>query len=484
MLPYIVATGCLWYRVSEVKLCREREISLDVVKEHFVAPMGCCLFTLSWHGLGLLFGWGEAGFLNSIEMIAGSVASLFIANLRVPIAMFDTVMAFNEYKLKSDTDKLICGMGDNASIGQELLNNEVSHKRLLVTKIGGKYYYIKAKCYKDAVDLIQDTCSSVPRESVSHMCSCLGLGSLEFSFGFLCQSIQDIVKCRFTDGVYLVHSSNVSRICICPVCGTATFAEKISGECREAYCSDTCRETAKTYGIVECGVTGFDIISDEEFAGYVNTNPLESGADTSSATTSAKDIAQDFAGHVIKKRGAKAIADVAADELGELGGSVVKTALRTRESIRDVAKYMDGKMSSTQLMKNLVTQGGGIAGAMVGGPLGQILIPIPIVGACVGSWVGGKLGKKIAGGVAQGFGEDDAVVVGRYLMEVFQFLAVRYCLEYAEMDILFNAVEAANSKEYVEEVLSSGEGARPHIAKTLLPVVNRIVRKKHLPYAT
>ena len=102
----------------------------------------------------------------------------------------------------------------------------------------------------------------------------------------------------------------------------------------------------------------------------------------------------------------------------------------------------------------------------------------------IGGWVGSKLGKVVGSGVAQGFGEDDAVVVGRGLMEVFQFLAVRYCLGHAEMDILFNAVEAANSNKYVEEVLSSGEGVRPHVAKTLLPVVNRIVRKKHLPYVT
>ncbi len=139
------------------------------------------------------------------------------------------------------------------------------------------------------------------------------------------------------------------------------------------------------------------------------------------------------------------------------------------------------KQVQDHFTKNLVTQGGGIAGAMAGGTLGQILIPIPIVGACIGSWVGGKLGKTVAGGVAEGFGEDDAVVVRRGLMEVFQFLSVRYCLKHAEMDILFNAVEATNTKEYVEEVVSSEDGVRPHIAKTLLPVINRIVRKSACP---
>jgi len=277
---------------------------------------------------------------------------------------------------------------------------------------------------------------------------------------------------------------NVGRLCICPVCGAATFADKSSGECHEAYCSDTCRETAKAYGIAEGGIVGFDIISDEEFEAYVNGTSLDSEGDA--VAMSAKDITKDFAGHVIKKQGTKALVDVAANELGELGGTFVKTTLRARESIRDVAKYMDGKMSSTQLTKNLVTQGGGIAGGMVGMKIGAIVgcVGGPIgafAGAAVGGWIGGKLGKTVAGGVAEGFGEDDAVVVGRGLMEVFQFLAVRYCLGQAEMDFLFSAVEAANSKEYVEEVMSSGDGVRPHIAKTLLPVIDRIVRKKRLP---
>ena len=484
MIPYATAAGCLWYRVSELDLCRKRQLPVGIVAMHFLIPLGCCTLTLIWHGLAWALDWGNVGLFNSLFMIGMSVASLFVSNIRVPVAMFDACIAFNSYKEKGEVDKSICDMGDNARIVRTLLNLEVKSGRLVEMPVCGTDYIIKAKSLSDLLDLIRDICKSVPRMSIAEMCAdmaTMDFGPIEFAAKLLCRPIERIRKCRFTDGVYLVHSRNFDRLCICPVCGTVTFADKESDECHEAYCSDTCRETGKAYEFVECGTAEFCIISDEEFEAYVNGNPLESKADTSFTTTSAKDIAKDFAGHAIKKQGAKAVVDVAADELGELGGTLVKNALRARESIKDVAKYMDGKMSSTQLTKNLVTQGGGIAGAMAGGTLGQILIPIPIVGACIGSWVGGKLGKTVAGGVAEGFGEDDAVVVRRGLMEVFQFLSVRYCLKHAEMDILFNAVEATNTKEYVEEVVSSEDGVRPHIAKTLLPVINRIVRKSACP---
>ena len=489
MIPYATAAGCLWYRVSEIELCRERQLSLDIVSERFLLPLCFCTLALTWHGLAWALNWGNAGFFNSLFMVGMSAASLFVGNIRVPVAMFDACVAFSSYKAKGDVDRSICDMGDNAIIVRALLNAEIRSGRLVETPVGGTDYLIKAEALSNLLDFMRDSCKSAPRMSIAEMCAdmaSMDFGPIEFAAKFLCRPIEKVKKCRFTDGVYLVHSRNIDRLCVCPVCGTTTFADKESDECREAYCSDTCRETAKAYGIVECDIAEFSIMSDEEFEDYVNGEPLDSKAEVSSAATSAKDIAKDFAGHVIKKQGAKAIADVAADELGELGGTFVKTTLRARESIRDVAKYMDGKMSSTQLTKNLVTQGGGIAGGMVGMKIGGIVgcVGGPIgafAGAAVGGWIGGKLGKTVAGGVAEGFGEDDAVVVGRGLMEVFQFLAVRYCLGQAEMDLLFSAVEAANSKEYVEEVMSSGDGVRPHIAKTLLPIIDRIVRKKRLP---
>lgn len=487
MIPYATAAGCLWHRVYELNLCRERQLSADIVARHFLIPLGCCALTLTWHGLAWALDWGNAGFFNSLFMIGMSVASLFVSNIRVPVAIFDACIAFNTYKAKEEVDRLICDTGDNARIVRMLLNVEIQSGRLVETPVGDNNYLVKAEALSNLLDFMRDSCKSAPRMSIAEMCAdmaSMDFGPIEFAAKFLCRPIEKVKKCRFTDGVYLVHSRNIDRLCVCPVCGTTTFADKESDECREAYCSDTCRETAKAYGIVECDIAEFSIMSDEEFEDYVNGKPLDSKADVSSAATSAKDIAKDFAGHVIKKQGAKAIADVAADELGDFGGTFVKTTLRARESIRDVAKYMDGKMSSTQLTKNLVTQGGGIAGALAGGTLGQIIIPIPIVGAYVWSWVGGKLGKTVAGSVAEGFGEDDAAVVRRELMEVFQFLAVRYYLEHAEMDQLFNAVEEAYSKDYVEEVVSSGEGVRPHIAKTLLPVINQIVQKKRLPCDT
>jgi len=483
MIPYATAAGCLWYRVSELDLCRKRQLPVDIVAGHFLIPLGCCTLTLTWHGLAWALDWGNLGFFDSLYMIGVSVASLFVSNIRVPVAMFDACIAFNTYKAKGDVDRSIGDMGDNAKIVRTLLNVEICSGRLVETPVGGTDYLVKAKELSNLLDFIRDVCKKVPRMSIAEMCVDMAsrdFGPIEFAAKLLCRPIEKIRKCRFTDGVYLVHSRNVDRLCICPVCGTATFADKESDECREAYCSDTCRKTAEAYGIIKCGVAEFSIMSDEEFENYVNGKPLESNADTSSAATSTKDIAKDFAGHFIKKRGVEAIADVAAGELGDFGGTFVKTTLRASESIRDVAKYMDGKMSSTQLSKNLVTHGGGIAGSIIGAAVGTILG----VGPLVGGWVGSKLGKAVGSGVAKGFGEDDVVVVGRGLMEVFQFLAVRYRLKHAEMDILFNAVESANSKEYVEEVVASGEGVRPHIAKTLLPFVNRIVREKHLPYDT
>lgn len=492
MIPYATAAGCLWHRVYELNLCRERQLSADIVARHFLIPLGCCALTLTWHGLAWALDWGNAGFFNSLFMIGMSVASLFVSNIRVPVAMFDACIAFNTYKAKEEVDRLICDTGDNARIVRMLLNVEIQSGRLVETPVGDNNYLVKAEALSNLLDFMRDSCKSAPRMSIAEMCAdmaSMDFGPIEFAAKFLCRPIEKVKKCRFTDGVYLVHSRNIDRLCVCPVCGTTTFADKESDECREAYCSDTCRGMAKAYGIVECDIAEFSIMSDEEFEDYVNGKPLDSKADVSSAATSAKDIAKDFAGHVIKKQGAKAIVAVAAEELGEMGGTLVKNALRARKSIKDVAKYMDGKMSSTQLTKNLITHGGGIAGGMIGMNVGAVVgfIGGPIgafAGAAVGGWIGGKMGKTVAGDVAEGFGEDDAVVVGRGLMEVFQFLAVRYCLGHAEMDILFNAVEATRTKEYVEEVVSSGDGVRPHIAKTLLPVINQIVQKKRLPCDT
>ncbi|MGN1115558.1 MAG: hypothetical protein ACI4TH_03235 [Candidatus Ornithomonoglobus sp.] len=85
----------------------------------------------------------------------------------------------------------------------------------------------------------------------------------------------------------------------------------------------------------------------------------------------------------------------------------------------DICRFVSGKISMTQLIKNSIVAGTGIAGSSVGYALGEVILPIPIVGGLVGGAVVGAAGGFLAKKVVDTFAEDDALKMLRILKEEF-----------------------------------------------------------------
>lgn len=138
---------------------------------------------------------------------------------------------------------------------------------------------------------------------------------------------------------------------------------------------------------------------------------------------------------------------------------VTSTVMTFVLSASDIRNAFRGRISVKQLIKNIATVGGGIAGGFVGGTVavmaGQAILGLATGGAstlvaAVGGMAGGMAGSSGAHALVGQFVEDDAVEMTRLIEDAFCRQAQDYLLNQDELEI---ALDELNLKLTGEKLL-------------------------------
>ncbi|WP_286316698.1 hypothetical protein [Romboutsia ilealis] len=156
----------------------------------------------------------------------------------------------------------------------------------------------------------------------------------------------------------------------------------------------------------------------------------------------------------------------------------------------DVANIFRGRISGSQLFKNVAntasTVAGGTAGWVGGASAGAAIgLAIPIVGAAIGGVVGGILGSfaggaaagKVSGAVLNEFIEDDANKMVKIVEEVFTQLAEDYVLNKKEAENIIDKLQDKLTGKLLKDMFASSD--RNRFAKNILePLVEDEAKKR------
>lgn len=156
----------------------------------------------------------------------------------------------------------------------------------------------------------------------------------------------------------------------------------------------------------------------------------------------------------------------------------------------DVANIFRGRISGSQLFKNIAntasTVAGGTAGWVGGATAGAAIgSAIPIVGTAIGGVVGGILGSfaggaaagKVSGAVLNEFIEDDANKMVKIVEAVFTQLAEDYLLNKKEAENIIDKLKDRLTGKLLKDMFASS--GRERFANNILePLVEEEVKKR------
>ena len=156
----------------------------------------------------------------------------------------------------------------------------------------------------------------------------------------------------------------------------------------------------------------------------------------------------------------------------------------------DVANIFRGRISGSQLFKNIAntasTVAGGTAGWVGGATAGAAIgSAIPIVGTAIGGVVGGILGSfvggaaagKVSGVVLNEFIEDDANKMVKIVEKVFTQLAEDYLLNKKEAENIIDKLKDKLTGKLLKDMFASS--GRERFANNILePLVEEEVKKR------
>lgn len=172
------------------------------------------------------------------------------------------------------------------------------------------------------------------------------------------------------------------------------------------------------------------------------------------------------------------------------GNAITGAVLVVVLSSFDVANIFRGRISGSQLFKNIAntasTVAGGTAGWVGGATAGAAIgSAIPIVGTAIGGVVGGILGSfvggaaagKVSGVVLNEFIEDDANKMVKIVEKVFTQLAEDYLLNKKEAENIIDKLKDKLTGKLLKDMFASS--GRERFANNILePLVEEEVKKR------
>ena len=149
----------------------------------------------------------------------------------------------------------------------------------------------------------------------------------------------------------------------------------------------------------------------------------------------------------------------------------------------DIADLFTGRISGSQLFKNLTntasTVAGGTGGWVGGAALGSAILPGigTVVGGIVGSVVAGAAANKVSDSILGNFVEDDANEMVSIIQKEFETLAQDYLLNHKEAEKSIDVLRTKLDGNLLKEMYASKN--RKEFANNLLvPIIEDVVSKR------
>ena len=170
-----------------------------------------------------------------------------------------------------------------------------------------------------------------------------------------------------------------------------------------------------------------------------------------------------------------------------LRGNVITTTVTFLViSSFDIVSIFRGRISATQLFKNMLTNagtiGGGLAGWAGGAAVGTAILPGvgTVVGTVVGAFAGGTAAGAATSAVTDKFLEDDAKKLVKEIEEEFKNLAVDYLLTQNETEKIVDVLKTKLDGKTLKDMYASKDHSE--FARELItPIIeNQVSKRKHI----
>lgn len=208
-------------------------------------------------------------------------------------------------------------------------------------------------------------------------------------------------------------------------------------------------------------IEGKNIVNEVSKGYFTIDNPVFNISENLASKISSSGIAQTEIGEVL------GLENITGKEV--IGGAVTVAIVFGP----DIARALVGRISPKQLAKNASV---GLAG-MIGGIIGQSLIPIPIVGAMVGSITTSFMVKK----TLDAFIEDDAKEMFRILKEEFLDTTMLAGLNPEEFEeVVSLTVGYKKLPKQLQKMYQSQEYRRYAHEAIMLPAINNVLSKRQV----
>lgn len=157
---------------------------------------------------------------------------------------------------------------------------------------------------------------------------------------------------------------------------------------------------------------------------------------------------------------------------GNIVTMAITTAVMSAGSIYDV---INGRISRSQLFKNIGTTGAGVGGAAIGATVGSI---VPVVGTIVGGLVGGIIGGKVSKKAFDKFIDDDSLATMESLKETFVANIEDLQLDRDELNYIVSKIfdEKKLSKEL--KLIYAAADREEYISQWMDPYIDAILKTR------
>jgi len=157
---------------------------------------------------------------------------------------------------------------------------------------------------------------------------------------------------------------------------------------------------------------------------------------------------------------------------GNLVAMAVSTVVLSSGSILDI---INGKISGSQLFKNIGTTGGSVGGAAIGASLGSV---VPVVGTFIGGTIGGIVGGKLSKKALDAVIEDDAVKTIEILKNNFMANIEELQLDRDELNFIADKTfEPKKLPKKLKEIYAA-KSAEEYIENWMDPFIDAVLKAR------
>lgn len=157
---------------------------------------------------------------------------------------------------------------------------------------------------------------------------------------------------------------------------------------------------------------------------------------------------------------------------GNLVTMTITTAVLSTGSIYDA---INGRISGSQLVKNIGTTSASVGGATLGATLGSI---VPVVGTFVGGFVGGFIGGKVSKTVLDEFITDDAVEIMELFKNVFIKNIEELQLDRDELNYISQKIFSHKDLTKELKLIYAASDSEVYISDKMEPYIDAILKAR------